>query len=78
MARKHPLLSNREELRTLKDLGKILPGGPYEYDTVKSWCVKGRKALDGERVMMERVKGPVGWCSSVPAFWRFWSRVNEE
>lgn len=75
------VLKNREDMVVLTRLCKILPGGPYTYETVRYWCKAGRRRIlddPGSVVLMDCVKLPSGLASSVEAYYRFIDDLNKE
>lgn len=73
---KQLILVNKEDHYRLSELAEMLPDKPC-YETVRKWCKVGVE-MDGRPVMkMEYIISPVGWRSSVEAYYRFLKRLND-
>ncbi len=76
------LIQDQEELIPLAEMGKRLDGGPYCDHTIWKWCFLGKlrdvNDPNSGRVRMEYVKAGRGWASSMAAYWRFISELNQE
>jgi hypothetical protein len=73
---KNLILENGEVPIELGDFGKLLPKR-YSYHSVLSWAREGRMNRETrEIVLLEVIRGPNGFCTSMEAYRRFLLALN--